>query len=304
MIATALPLLLILAGCASVTRDRFMAFPARNQSAEQLQRDRFECDGIAMAAKGSEQATQAALAGGLGTAAVGAGLGAIDGAIWGAAFGMSGTTAGYGAAAGAAVGLAVGIIASIAEIERRYASIYTTCMTARGYVIGEGAPGFGPLPVGYSASAAPPPPPPRPAPTGVSSGAVGDEFGSFGDAPSVVVAVPPPAAAPIPPPPPGMPPPPPPDVAVKTPACVGGSKWAGGVDGQCVSSDPMSSAELECRRWGPVWYWNGVDCKFRPQPIVGGVRLTAPQSAPLDDESACVAQGSAWRWSGDRCVLR
>jgi len=121
--------LMMLFGCA-LTKDRFRAVPTQGQTEPQRLQDQEDCNAIALANKGSAAQGSAAM----GAMGVAVGAGAAIGAGLGSALVSAGTRTAAGAGAGAAAGL---LTAAIIEVERRGTAIYTACMEARGYKVGE-----------------------------------------------------------------------------------------------------------------------------------------------------------------------
>lgn len=117
-----------LAGCATAS-ERFVVFPIRGQTPEQIERDRAECEALAQAKRNDANALAGLGIGTAGGAAAGAALGAVSGAF----FDQAGWGAGYGAATGATAGLITGLSYGVAADHNRYLAIYVVCMQTRGY---------------------------------------------------------------------------------------------------------------------------------------------------------------------------
>lgn len=111
---------------------RYVAFPTRGQTPDQVERDKQECQQIAESHRSGENLAAGAAIGTGGGAAAGALIGAVQGAF----FGQPGYGAGYGAATGASTGLIAGITAGATADWQRYHNIYIACMLSRGYMLG------------------------------------------------------------------------------------------------------------------------------------------------------------------------
>lgn len=130
-----------MAACATAPA-RLDVVPLHGQSAEQLDRDRWECELEAQRAGDAgtggwlrvETSNPGALVGGLAGAAVGGGVGAAIGA----ATGSAGTGAAVGAIAGGTAGVAIG--GPVARARERDAVLETfrRCLAGRGYDLREG----------------------------------------------------------------------------------------------------------------------------------------------------------------------
>jgi hypothetical protein len=120
-------------GCATASQ-RFVAFPAKGQDAQQAAYDQNDCD---MVAKGHKQddLTAAAMGGVTGGLARGA-VGAVGGAIIGSVFGRAGQGAQALGLAGLATGALIGVVEGLAANQARYYEIYRACLAARGYTTG------------------------------------------------------------------------------------------------------------------------------------------------------------------------
>jgi hypothetical protein len=151
MIRTALALCLLATGAAAGEPE---VYPAKGQSAQQQERDQFEChewatkdtgvDPVALAEQKLDSPTPAQRHGGLGAEARGAGLGAAGGVMEG------------DAAAGAARGFGIGRMVSVIRAKRqlrehqsadaeqasalkgqldKYDRAYAACLEGRGYTV-------------------------------------------------------------------------------------------------------------------------------------------------------------------------
>jgi len=135
----ALPSLLavvILAGCASSTPSGppLVAYPTKQQTAEQQTRDANECQTWAKQQTGYDPLTDTAKGAGIG-AAIGALGGAAVGAAIGAATGNAGKGAAVGAIAGGVGGAATGGGYQYTKTKEGYEKAYAACMTGRGYSV-------------------------------------------------------------------------------------------------------------------------------------------------------------------------
>lgn len=178
--------ILSLTACVSMpTGPSMMALPGNGRSFDEFRYDDYTCRQFAQEQAGGTPG-RAAVASGVGSAAIGAGLGAAAGAALGG---------GRGAAIGAGTGLLAGGLAGTGSAgtsgyirQQRYDMGYTQCMYAKGHRVPvSGQVQYSP---GYSQAA------PYPSAQG-------------GPPRSVPHGIPPPPPG-IPPPPPGIPPPPPP----------------------------------------------------------------------------------------------
>lgn len=160
----ALPVLLILAGCASVpTAPDVMALPGTGKNFEEFRVDDMTCRDYAFQQIGGKAREQTANNAAIGQAAVGAAIGAVAGAAIGGQRG-AGVGAGTGLIVGSASGAGVAQSASYGS-QRHYDMAYVQCMYAKGHRV--------PVSVAYTPSpanapSAPPPPPagaPPPPPT-------------------------------------------------------------------------------------------------------------------------------------------
>lgn len=154
-----LPVLLILAGCASVPNaPNVMALPGTGRTFEEFRADDGYCRGYAYQQIGGRAREQSATSAAIGNAAVGTAVGAVAGAAIG---GRSG--AGVGAGTGLIIGSASGAEASRDTVygsQRHYDNAYVQCMYARGHrvpVSGTYMPA--PAPTSSAPAAVPPPPP-------------------------------------------------------------------------------------------------------------------------------------------------
>lgn len=122
-------------GCATgPQRPNVYAYPAKDQSAEQVSRDQTECQAWAQQQTGSAPLGDTAKGAGIG-AVIGALAGAAAGAAIGAATGNPGTGAAIGAAAGGIGGAGVGGAVGYTKNKRGYDRAYAACMEARGYKV-------------------------------------------------------------------------------------------------------------------------------------------------------------------------
>ena len=165
----AVPVLLLLAGCASVpSGPSVMALPGTGKNFEQFRSDDLECRQYAQHQIGGAGADQAGVDAGVRSAAVGT----VVGAVAGAAIGGS-DAAGVGAGAGLLIGSMAGTGAaqgSAYGTQRNYDNAYVQCMYAKGQkvpVSGAMARSSAPAPAAPAAVVAPPagaayPPPPPP----------------------------------------------------------------------------------------------------------------------------------------------
>jgi len=171
---TPLAALLLLGACATIPNGpSVMAMPGSSKNFDQFRADDADCRQFALSQIGGASANDAAVASGVGSAALGAGIGALAGAAMGGHEG-AGVGAGMGLLAGTAAGANAGQVSGYSA-QRRYDNAYIQCMYAKGErvpVPGQMAPAYNAAPA-YSpppASAYPPPPPPPPgypAPPGV-----------------------------------------------------------------------------------------------------------------------------------------
>jgi hypothetical protein len=138
---TAIAVSALLAGSASA---QVNIYPQRGQSAEQQQRDRFECHQFAVQQTGFDP-TMGAQRAPSGTALGGAGRGAATGAAIGAIGGAIGGSAGRGAAIGAGAGAVFGGLrrnsqirdsqqANNAQVDA-FNRALGACLTGRGYTV-------------------------------------------------------------------------------------------------------------------------------------------------------------------------
>lgn len=150
-----LPVLLVLAGCASVpTAPNVMALPGTGRTFEEFRADDLYCRDYAYQQIGGQSREQVATSAAVQNAAVGTAIGAVAGAAIG---GRSG--AGAGAGMGLIVGSASGAEASRSAVygsQRHYDHAYVQCMYARGHRV----PVSGVYTPSQAAPAAVPPPPP------------------------------------------------------------------------------------------------------------------------------------------------
>lgn len=167
---TPLAALLLLGACATIPNGpSVMAMPGSNKNFDQFRADDADCRQFALNQIGGASANDAAVASGVGSAALGAGIGALAGAAMGGHEG-AGVGAGMGLLAGTAAGASAGQ-ASGYGAQQRYDNAYIQCMYAKGErvpVSGQMAPAYSAPPA--SAYPSPPPPPPGyppPPPPGV-----------------------------------------------------------------------------------------------------------------------------------------
>lgn len=120
-------------GCATAQPNVY-AYPKPGETAEQFNRDQFECREWAKQQSGYNPAAETAGGAGLG-AVVGALGGAAAGAAIGAATGNPGTGAAIGAAAGGIGGAAVGGGVAYARNRDGHDRAYMACMSGRGYTV-------------------------------------------------------------------------------------------------------------------------------------------------------------------------
>lgn len=172
-----LALALLSTACVSVpTGPGVMVLPGSGKSFQQFQVDDASCRNWAALQTGTTT-QQAAVASGVGSAAVGTAVGAAAGAAIGAAAGAPGTGAAAGAGTGLLLGSAVGADrawGAASEIQRRYDVAYMQCMYSKGNqipVAGQVArQRTAPPPRAAGSRRSPPPPPlgpPPPPPPGV-----------------------------------------------------------------------------------------------------------------------------------------
>lgn len=121
-------------GCATTQQPGYYAYPQRGQSAEQLSRDQYECQGWAKQQTGYDPGAETARGAGTG-AVLGALGGAAAGAAIGAVTGHAGTGAAIGAATGGIGGVVLGGSGAYAQSKDGYDRAYAACMTGRGYVV-------------------------------------------------------------------------------------------------------------------------------------------------------------------------
>jgi len=127
-----LSMLLVAASCATAPPKRLELHPAQGQTAEQLDRDEWECRLWAQKQTGFDPGASlrnGALAG----IFVLMGLGSAMGAVVGATQTAAGTGASIGAAAGLAVGPPVGAQAEFGRGADSFERAFRACSEARGY---------------------------------------------------------------------------------------------------------------------------------------------------------------------------
>jgi hypothetical protein len=123
---------LAVTGCATTPQPSVYAYPQKGQTAEQVSRDRGECEAWAKQQTGFDPVADTAKGVGLG-AVIGGLTGAAAGAAIGAATGSPGTGAAIGAAAGGIGGAAIGGGLGYTKNKQGYDKAYAACMEARGY---------------------------------------------------------------------------------------------------------------------------------------------------------------------------
>ena len=128
-----LVVLLLLAGCAGQV-PRYVVSPARGQTSQQMDNDKFDCNLQAQKQTDynpDKALTEGALVGLLVGGAVGAGLGAAAGA----AGGIVGTGASVGAIAGGATGAVLGGSYLYDKDLNKTQRAYYACLETRGYTL-------------------------------------------------------------------------------------------------------------------------------------------------------------------------
>ncbi len=148
--------LMLLDGCATVPDGpSVMALPGNGKNFDQFRIDDMDCRQYASSQIGGNNANDAAIKSGVGTAAVGAAVGALAGAAMGGHDG-AGTGAGVGLLAGSLFGAGTAGESS-QTAQQRYDNAYVQCMYAKGdQVPVNGRPMRG----NYSQQPAMTPPPP------------------------------------------------------------------------------------------------------------------------------------------------
>lgn len=156
-----LPLFAILSACVSMpTGPSMLVLPGTGKSFEQFRTDDYACRQFALGQIGGTTPNQAAMASGVGSAAVGTAVGAAAGAAIGG---------GQGAAVGAGTGLALGSAVGTGEAQasgymaqQRYDMAYVQCMYASGHRVPVSGQFTGDIGASRAKSNLPPPPPPPP----------------------------------------------------------------------------------------------------------------------------------------------
>jgi hypothetical protein len=132
-LAACLAALLLVAGCAAQV-PRYVVSPAKDQSSQQMDNDKFDCNLQAQKQTGynpDKALTEGAMIGLL----VGGGAGAALGAAGGAAAGIAGTGAAVGAIAGGGIGATLGGSYLYDKDLNETQRAYYACLEARGYTL-------------------------------------------------------------------------------------------------------------------------------------------------------------------------
>lgn len=157
-----LPVVLLLAGCASVpTAPSVMVLPGTGRTFDEFRADDAYCRDYAFQQIGGRSREQVATSAAAQNAAIGTAIGAVAGAAIGGR-----DAAGVGAGMGLIVGSASGAEASRRAVygsQRQYDHAYVQCMYARGHRVPVSMSGYTSAPPA-PASAVPPPPPGNPPP--------------------------------------------------------------------------------------------------------------------------------------------
>ena len=113
------------------------AYPTRGQSAEQVAKDKTECESWAQQETGYTGEVAVGVKEGAKDALIGGGIGAVLGVIFGAITGKTGTGAAVGATVGGGAGGIAGGLSAAKDARGKYERAYATCMKVRGYAVSD-----------------------------------------------------------------------------------------------------------------------------------------------------------------------